>query len=358
MILIFILLGYWTYEKWRNALPQDDTFTTNKRSSEVSSSPITQQFKEIKIDTSKLYNELISALNKQDTLKLEQDPDRRGKVSTAPSIRNFDLDGNRNTVADDKPSQHRQFISSPINIQTSAPSTSVGSLDPFSTVTTTEESANQIAANTAPAAVPTNPVQSFAPAPPAPAASSYNVQSYDAEVIPDGNGGMKILDTQPVQNSEPIISSALTKQPSIGHPSHENVINNPRNTEHKEESSKKEKHTEKEKSSSKEVSANRRVYSLGDHSRCLLRNFSIIQGRSEKQVRSVKYLRKVLITNKPVKIYSVSTSELFISYSCIFRGTAKFSEEIINKNIMTQLNVILLLMLSTMYFAVVLNTPM
>ena len=42
----------------------------------------------------------------------------------------------------------------------------------------------------------------------------------------------------------------------------------------------------------------------------------------------------------------------------VFRGTAKFSEEIINKNLMTQLNVNPLLMLSIMYFAVVLNTPM
>ena len=36
----------------------------------------------------------------------------------------------------------------------------------------------------------------------------------------------------------------------------------------------------------------------------------------------------------------------------------KFSEEIVNKNFMMQLNVNPLLRLSTMYFAVVLNTPM
>ena len=45
-------------------------------------------------------------------------------------------------------------------------------------------------------------------------------------------------------------------------------------------------------------------------------------------------------------------------YNGVFRGTAKFSEEIINKNIMTQFNINLLLVLSIMYFVVVLNMPM
>ena len=40
----------------------------------------------------------------------------------------------------------------------------------------------------------------------------------------------------------------------------------------------------------------------------------------------------------------------------IFRGTAKFSEEIVNKIIMTQLNVNPLLIIFTMYFTVVLYT--
>ena len=90
---------------------------------------------------------------------------------------------------------------------------------------------------------------------------SFDIQAFDAEVVPDGKGGMKILDVKSSGDNNNKNKNENAKKAINGKPVMERVINNPRNTQ-----------TTIPVVDDKSLSqpGSKRVYSLGDHSELIL----------------------------------------------------------------------------------------
>lgn len=363
--IISYLAGYWTYDQWKKSLPLQ--VKARKRSFPG----LEQQYKEISIDTGKLYNDFVKAFaSDSNETNDNNDPERRTLLrSKSPSIANIDsnIDLHKTESNNNKKGQQRQYVGS----SSYSNSPSLASFDPFlktqlfakdkpttsynnqpSNVAppvasmnlphppslpspispgASVQSANKpvsnlinpqvtvfsqellsrssqdqsqnlptsyFASDSSTASSPKPPVVST-PAPQTVTAAqkatgskvelkaiqpahhptapnsnaspfpdsvfnmpgSFDIQAFDAEVVPDGKGGMKILDVKSSEDNNNKNKNEKVKKAIKGKPVIEKVINNPRNTQ-----------TTIPVVDDKSLSqpGSKRVYSLGDHSKLIL----------------------------------------------------------------------------------------
>ena len=370
LVLIFrnivtYFAGYWTFDQWKKSLPLQ--VKARKRSFPG----LEQQYKEISIDTGKLYNDFVKAFaSDSNETNDNNDPERRTLLrSKSPSIANIDsnVDLHKTESNNNKKGQQRQYVGS----SSYSNSPSLASFDPFLKTQLFNKdkqtpSYNNQPSNVAPPVASMNlPPHSSLPSPPSPGASvesankpvsnlispqvtvfsqellsrssqdqsqnlptsyfasesspanspkpsvvstpapqtamvaqkataskvqlkaiqavqhptapnsnaspfpdsvfnmpgSFDIQAFDAEVVPDGKGGMKILDVKSSGDNNNKNKNENAKKAINGKPVMERVINNPRNTQ-----------TTIPVVDDKSLSqpGSKRVYSLGDHSELFL----------------------------------------------------------------------------------------
>ena len=370
LVLIFrnivtYFAGYWTFDQWKKSLPLQ--VKARKRSFPG----LEQQYKEISIDTGKLYNDFVKAFaSDSNETNDNNDPERRTLLrSKSPSIANIDsnVDLHKTESNNNKKGQQRQYVGS----SSYSNSPSLASFDPFLKTQLFNKdkqtpSYNNQPSNVAPPVASMNlPPHSSLPSPPSPGASvesankpvsnlispqvtvfsqellsrssqdqsqnlptsyfasesspanspkpsvvstpapqtamvaqkataskvqlkaiqavqhptapnsnaspfpdsvfnmpgSFDIQAFDAEVVPDGKGGMKILDVKSSGDNNNKNKNENAKKAINGKPVMERVINNPRNTQ-----------TTIPVVDDKSLSqpGSKRVYSLGDHSELIL----------------------------------------------------------------------------------------
>ena len=83
--------------------------------------------------------------------------------------------------------------------------------------------------------------------------------------------------------------------------------------------------------------------------------------RDEKKAEwnyMTKQIGQFYCTNYAIKIWCFIGYISYGTVNGVYRGTANYSEEIIKQNIMTYFNDMVLIMLSSVYFTVMLYTPM
>ena len=364
--IVSYLAGYWTYDQWKKSLPLQ--VKARKRSFPG----LEQQYKEISIDTGKLYNDFVKAFaSDSNETNDNNDPERRTLLrSKSPSIANIDsnIDLHKTESNNNKKGQQRQFIGPGFSYSNSP---SLASFDPFLKTQLFAKdkqttSYNNQPSNVAPPVASMNlPPHTSLPSPPSPGASgqsankpvsnlinpqvtvfnqellsrssqdqsqnlptsyfasdssptsspkppavstpapqtatnaqkatgskvelkaiqpihhptapnsnaspfpdsvfnmpgSFDIQAFDAEVVPDGKGGMKILDVKSSGDNNNKNKDEKAKKTMNGKPVMEKVINNPRNTQ-----------TTIPVVDDKSLSqpGSKRVYSLGDHSELIL----------------------------------------------------------------------------------------
>lgn len=363
--IVTYFAGYWTFDQWKKSLPLQ--VKARKRSFPG----LEQQYKEISIDTGKLYNDFVKAFaSDSNETNDNNDPERRTLLrSKSPSIANIDsnVDLHKTESNNNKKGQQRQYVGS----SSYSNSPSLASFDPFLKTQLFNKdkqtpSYNNQPSNVAPPVASMNlPPHSSLPSPPSPGASvesankpasnlispqvtvfsqellsrssqdqsqnlptsyfasesspanspkpsvvstpapqtamvaqkataskvelkaiqavqhptapnsnaspfpdsvfnvpgSFDIQAFDAEVVPDGKGGMKILDVKSSGDNNNKNKNENAKKAINGKPVMERVINNPRNTQ-----------TTIPVVDDKSLSqpGSKRVYSLGDHSELIL----------------------------------------------------------------------------------------
>ena len=363
--IVTYFAGYWTFDQWKKSLPLQ--VKARKRSFPG----LEQQYKEISIDTGKLYNDFVKAFaSDSNETNDNNDPERRTLLrSKSPSIANIDsnVDLHKTESNNNKKGQQRQYVGS----SSYSNSPSLASFDPFLKTQLFNKdkqtpSYNNQPSNVAPPVASMNlPPHSSLPSPPLPGASvesankpvsnlispqvtvfsqellsrssqdqsqnlptsyfasesspanspkpsvvstpapqtamvaqkataskvelkaiqavqhptapnsnaspfpdsvfnmpgSFDIQAFDAEVVPDGKGGMKILDVKSSGDNNNKNKNENAKKAINGKPVMERVINNPRNTQ-----------TTIPVVDDKSLSqpGSKRVYSLGDHSELIL----------------------------------------------------------------------------------------